>query len=667
MSVLFGSSQFGGAVNTAPIKFLTPPKSQSGQSVAGSSSSSSSSDDDNIELPDALIGQNRIYAQQLMQLDKMESIIQSELYKELKRNDGDMAAAQSNPKIRALMNQYEQIRMELMVQKNHLETEKEQFFKKQKEIDKKDAGDQFFVNNGERIFINDRTQEVLPESAMSSIEEEGVREMYRPMRAQDYERLQYFDNYMRNENGIAIPTSIMQPNVINMKDGKNPAIEQLRKSLEGTENNKSEQGGTRFQQMAGALEGLYTREYSESSNNLNQLNSAVNNFYENMSEGEKLAMRQEFWSNWGDRRGRGPAAVGSRLNINDMFGEKYAETLGKTFGLNQDADGNYYTENQKLKERLYTLSRGLSMKDEHVVTSYTSQVDRKEIPGSGGAAMYEQQTPIGAALGSQKVALQEQKDLAEKNPSAGPEKWTWLGPHNGKLGSYSEDARSDFLPQVSEHYASMIYNGRTKNNPYPNLADITDYVIIENGGVYGKNNWPGLLEESAVVDVSSQVITTDGTPLVRNGKVQDIKGENRVSNHIKLTVAVDGSRRSSFTDKDQAFYQSISDAKEGVEADENMYRWFGFKQDFENALGAGFQKVDEPVIINGKERKNRVVLMDVYVPISGAGFNINPGNTANKHSHDQAYKAATAYVQRLLDQEQERTNAEYIINSAENQ
>jgi len=667
MSVLFGSSQFGGAVNTASIKFLTPPTSQSGQSVAGGSSSSGSSDDDSIELPDALIGQNRIYSQQLMQLDKMESIVQSELYKELKRNDGDMAAAQSNPKIRVLMNQYEQIRMELMVQKNHLETEKEQFFKKKEEIDKKDAGDQFFVNNGERMFINDRTQEVLPESALSFLEEEGVKEMYRPMRAQDYEKLQYFDNYMRGENGIAIPTSIMQPNVINMKDGKNPAIEQLRESLEGTENNKSEEGGTIFQEMAGALEGLYTRKYSESSNNLNQLNSTVNNFYENMSEGEKLAMRQEFWSNWSDRRGRGPAAVGSRLNINDMFGEKYAETLGKTFGLKQDADGNYYTENQKLKERIYTLSRGLSMKDEHVVKSYTSKVDMKETPGSGGAAMYEQQTPMEAALGLQKVALQERQDLAETNPNLAPEKWTLLGPHNGKLGSYSVDARNDFLPQVSEHYASMIYSGRTKNNPYPNLASITDHVIIHNGGVYGKNDYPGLLEDSAVVDVGSEVITMDGTPSLRNGKVQDIKGENRKTNYIKLSVAVDGSRRTSFTDKAQTFYQSISDAEEGVEADKNMYRVGGFKQDFEMALGADFQKVDEPVIINGKERKKRVVLMDVYVPISGAGFNINPGNTANKHSHNQSQKGATAFNQRLQYQQLERIDAENVINSAENQ
>jgi hypothetical protein len=149
--------------------------------------------------------------------------------------------------------------------------------------------------------------------------------------------------------------------------------------------------------------------------------------------------------------------------------------------------------------------------------------------------------------------------------------------------------------------------------------------------------------------------------------VQDIKGENRKTNYIKLSVAVDGSRRTSFTDKAQTFYQSISDAEEGVEADKNMYRVGGFKQDFEMALGADFQKVDEPVIINGKERKRRVVLMDVYVPISGAGFNINPGNTANKHSHNQSQKGATAFNQRLQYQQLERIDAENVINSAENQ
>lgn len=653
MGVLFGGGQFGGAVTTKPIRFITPPKSSS--SLSKSAYDTDSDSEDPIELPDALIGQNRVYSQQMLQMDKLGSMLQSELYKELKRTDGDMAEVQSMPKIRKLMNTYQQMKMEMMVQKNHLETQKKQWVKNVDDISDKGARDQFFVNNGQRMFMSPEG-DIVPEVKLTKMKPEE-RNRYRALKASDYENvIPYLPNYRQNQGGISTPGNVLTPRVFDQSDGANPFVDQLRKTLKGTEGNLSKSGETKFiGNFKEGVEGLYMRVYSESGNNLNQLNSAVNNFYTNMTEQEKLGMRQEMWSNWGGPNGGGPAAIGEKLNVSQHFGDKYAKTVAKAFGLKKNKDGDFVTGNQRVKEQMYTLYRGLSMKDEHIKTSSTSKRSIKEMPEGGGG------TSDGSGKMTLPAAIHREQILNLKRASdagVGYEDATVTGMDKGKPRSIKRKAITTYSSQLSSYLTDYLFGSSTDQNPYPTLSDNTDHIMTETGQLYGENDISDIFNNSVIVGLDNEVVTMDMHPQTRNGQIASIGTEKNLSptSYIKANVFVPKDRGLIPESGDTEFYNLIEDPN-SVEKDDNFRRWGGYKTDFEKSFGIDkWEKMSEPVMINGKEYK-KGSLISVYLPIPST-TDYSASKTPSEHNRQRSNKRATNPYLELMRDAQEKKQAQ---------
>lgn len=633
---LFGKEQnsgFGGSVYAKPI---LPALSQTKAGSLGSSSSGSTKSSD-IEL-EGLKGQMEAF----MMNENISSQYRSKAFSRgmevLEKTDGDLSALNNDETFRRLNNAAAMIDQQQIVNRQHLKNIKEDFDETQKDIKKLEAQEQYFFNNGQRMWINTLNGEIISQANvdkaradMSNLEYEDFRRQYRPMKVSDYDKLQFMPNSSRDEKtGVYNIEGIMSPEYYDESDGNpfdNVFNDMLNEASEHMETNKSGGYNLNPRNMASLMRtGIIMGGESSTSHNYKAIQHTLNNFMNQMDAGQRKAMRDQFYrSGYED----------SPVNVMQIAGIKskkdFAKSpLSKVYGdlmnengeieYNENDDYNTIRKKRQAKQQLFVLAKGRALAGTYQEFDRSSKSYMKGVSGYGpgdfdraGANIYS----------TTDVALIRR---------------VRSGQIRGTTSYYTEGVGKDAMfnsveTVVTETQSPFLAKELNDNMPLtPGNSGMqvqSDHIVI-NGTGYGKKQASPIFQNARILNHTGRFRRANAAK-VANGKVvgyHDVD-ENGAGTQMysEVTIVISGR---DIKDNNAYAYPDQDEMTEGgmVPASPNMRKGIYKYPSNEANVTQGWDKYNGEVLINGKEVK-KAITVKAWVPIGNSVLEANQTMTPN--------------------------------------